>query len=64
MAGAKLPKTRWPGIYHRGDRYVVVYRDQDGKQRRETARHTRGRPCDQAAPGEQRDERRRAADFR
>lgn len=24
MAGAKLEKTRWPGIYRRGDRYVVL----------------------------------------
>ncbi len=38
MAGAKLEKTRWPGIYRRGDRYVVVYRDRDGTQRRETVR--------------------------
>jgi hypothetical protein len=38
MAGAKLEQTRWPGIYRRGARYVVVYRDRDGKQRKETAR--------------------------
>jgi len=38
MAGAKLEKTRWPGIYRRGARYAVVYRDKDGKQRKETAR--------------------------
>jgi integrase len=38
MAGAKLEKTRWPGIYRRGDKYVVIFRDAGGKQRRETVR--------------------------
>ncbi len=38
MPGAELEKTRWPGIYRHGDRYVVVYRDRDGTQRRETVR--------------------------
>ncbi|HVM16421.1 MAG TPA: site-specific integrase [Gaiellaceae bacterium] len=28
----KLERTRWPGIYKRGDRYVVVSRDGRGKQ--------------------------------
>jgi integrase len=31
----RLVKTRIPGIYHRGNRYVVVYRDTDGTQRKE-----------------------------
>jgi len=34
MAGAKLETTRWPGVYRRGARYVVVYRDKDGKNAR------------------------------
>lgn len=42
MAGAKLEKTTTSGIYRRpgdnGTRYVVIYRDQGGRQRRETAR--------------------------
>lgn len=42
MAGAKLEKTTTSGIYRRvgdnGTRYVVIYRDQGGSQRRETAR--------------------------
>ena len=36
MAGAKLIKTRTPGIYRRGSKYVVVYWV-DGRQRRESA---------------------------
>jgi len=28
----KLERTRWPGIYKRGDRYVVVTRDQNARQ--------------------------------
>lgn len=28
----KLERTRWPGIFQRGERYVVVVRDQRGKQ--------------------------------
>jgi len=42
MAGAKLEQTRHSGIFKRdgsrGTRYVVVYRDKDGKQHKETAR--------------------------
>jgi integrase len=42
MAGAPLVKTTTSGIYRRegdrGTRYVVIYRDRDGKQRKETAR--------------------------
>src|SRR4051812_14598936 len=34
----KLEKTRHPGIYRRGSRYAVMYRDADGKQRWESAR--------------------------
>lgn len=33
-----MTKTRTPGIYKRGSRYVVVYRDTEGKQRKESAR--------------------------
>jgi hypothetical protein len=33
---AKLEKTKTPGVYRRGSRYVVVYYV-DGKQRRESA---------------------------
>lgn len=35
---AKMQKTKTPGIFKRGSRYVVVYRDADGKQRKESAR--------------------------
>lgn len=35
---AKLEKTRTPGIFKRGNRYAVVYRDPDGRQRQRTAR--------------------------
>jgi integrase len=42
MAGARLVKTSHSGIFKReaqnGTRYVVVYRDHDGRQRKETAR--------------------------
>jgi integrase len=34
MAGAKLEKTRWPGIYRRGQRYVFEWTDAQGKRRR------------------------------
>lgn len=34
--GYDLEKTKTPGIYRRGERYVVVYRMPDGRQRRET----------------------------
>jgi hypothetical protein len=44
MAGAKLEPTRHPGIYKRegdrGTRYVVIYQDASGKQRKETAGHS------------------------
>lgn len=33
----KLERTRWPGIYKRGDRHVVIYRDHQGKQHKEFA---------------------------
>ncbi len=32
-----LVKTKTPGIYKRGDRYVVVHRDPRGKQRKRFA---------------------------
>jgi len=35
---AKMEKTRHPGIYKRGARYVVVYRDGGGVQRKQAAR--------------------------
>jgi integrase len=34
----RLVKTSTPGIYKRGGRYVVVYRDPNGKQRKASAR--------------------------
>jgi integrase len=37
MAGARLEKTRWPGIYRRGDRWVYAWTDAHGKARRGTA---------------------------
>jgi integrase len=37
MAGAKLEKTRWPGIYRRGDRWAYEWTDAAGKRRRGTA---------------------------
>src|SRR4051812_23976257 len=37
MAGAKLEKTRWPGIYRRGEKYVCEWTDAQGKRRRATA---------------------------
>lgn len=38
MPRAKLERTRTPGVYKRGDRYTITYRDQDGRQRWESAR--------------------------
>ena len=35
---AKREKTNIPGVYRRGARYAVIYRDPDGKQRQESAR--------------------------
>lgn len=35
---AKLEKTKTPGIYKRGTRYAVLYRDAEGRQRQESAR--------------------------
>jgi integrase len=37
MAGAKLEKTRWPGIYRRGDRWAYEWTDAAGKRRRGSA---------------------------
>jgi hypothetical protein len=37
MAGAKLEKTRWPGIYRRGDRWAYEWTDTAGKRRRGSA---------------------------
>src|ERR671935_2883288 len=34
----RLVKTGTPGIYKRGSRYVVVYRDPTGRQRKQAAR--------------------------
>src|SRR5215210_138835 len=34
MAGAKLEKTRWPGIYRRGERWAYEWTDAQGKRRR------------------------------
>jgi len=38
MAGARLDKTRWPGIYRRGEKYVYEWTDAQGKRRRGTVR--------------------------
>ncbi len=35
---ARRERTRYPGIYKRGSRYVVIYRDPEGRQREESAR--------------------------
>lgn len=35
---ARLEKTSTPGVYRRGSRYAVIYRDADGRQRQESAR--------------------------
>jgi integrase len=35
---AKLEKTRTPGVFKRGSRYAVLYRDASGRQRQESAR--------------------------
>lgn len=35
---AAMTRTRFPGVYRRGSRFVVAYRDSNGKQRRESAR--------------------------
>jgi integrase len=35
---AKLEKTKTPGIFKRGSRYAVIYRDGEGRQRQESAR--------------------------
>ena len=34
---APLEKTSVPGVYRRGGRYVVAFRDSSGRQRRQTA---------------------------
>jgi hypothetical protein len=36
-ATRKMEKTKHPGIYRRGNRYVVVYRDPQGRQRKQFA---------------------------
>lgn len=38
MARAKREKTRYPGIYRRGDRIEYIWRDANGQQRSATAR--------------------------
>jgi hypothetical protein len=35
---AKLEKTKTPGVFKRGNRYAVIYRDGEGHQRQESAR--------------------------
>lgn len=37
-AAAKQERTRTPGVYKRGERYSITYRDHEGKQRWESAR--------------------------
>lgn len=36
--GAPLKKTKTPGVYKRGSRYAVIFRDAEGRQRQESAR--------------------------
>ncbi|MEJ7891707.1 MAG: site-specific integrase [Solirubrobacteraceae bacterium] len=38
MPAPTMEKTKAPGIFKRGGRYVIVYRDADGRQRKESAR--------------------------
>ncbi len=38
MSSAQLERTKTPGIYRRGSRYVVVFRDPTGRQRKRFAR--------------------------
>ena len=33
----KMVRTRFPGIYRRGSKYAVTFRDSDGRQRKATA---------------------------
>jgi integrase len=35
---ANLEKTQTPGVFRRGSRYAVIYRDAEGRQRQESAR--------------------------
>ncbi|HET7572130.1 MAG TPA: tyrosine-type recombinase/integrase [Gaiellaceae bacterium] len=37
-AGRRLERTSTPGIFKRGSRYVVIYRDPSGRQRKQAAR--------------------------
>ncbi len=36
VMAAKLVKTKTPGVFKRGDRYAVIYRDANGRQRQES----------------------------
>jgi len=36
--GAKLERTSTPGVFKRGNRYAVIFRDAHGKQRQRSAR--------------------------
>ena len=47
MAGAPLEKTRTPGIFRRGSKYVVVYWV-DGRQKREAGNGS-STPCGRPA---------------
>ena len=53
MSSPKLERTRTPGIYKRGGRYVVVRRDLSGRQRKlfartlAEARRLKGKPPDE-----------------
>lgn len=37
-AAAKLEKTKTPGVFRKGNRYVVTFRDHEGRQRKESHR--------------------------
>ena len=53
MAGPKLEKTRWPGIYRRGARWAYEWTDADDKRRRGTASHPRGASAPEGRGGSQ-----------
>ena len=40
MVAGKMERTKTPGVYKRGDRYAITYRDHKGRQRWESARTT------------------------
>ena len=52
VMAAKLEETSTPGIFKRGHRYAVIYRDAGGCQRQESARtFDTARDCDSSRSG-------------